>query len=409
VQWHTGREFTSEDLKWNLLRVRDPKSPSVGFRNQSNWFTTIDTPDKSSIVLKSEQPRPALFDLFEYLNIIDPVTMDGPDAKLKAVGTGPFVFTEWAQGDHILLTKNKSYWQTSRPYLDEVRVTIVKDPQAMVAQLEGGVVDLIKAPPLRDAARLGADPLYRVVTHPASAQHFQQGVNTLVPPLDNKKVRQALNYALDRKRFAESALLGTGQPIALPWLPSSPAYDAQKRNAYAFDLDKARSLLSDAGASNLSFEFLPLGDYPELSQMAQIYQNDLAKIGVTMSIKNLESAAFYDSVNGRKYQGLYSTTNTYAQVEPLTIFTTSRVFDPSSNNSGFRTDEYVKLIDQAGSEPDAAKRRQLYTSLNDLLLDESFSMILTEFRPRLLTRSTVNDVGYTLHEAFSYTNTWLSG
>jgi ABC-type transport system substrate-binding protein len=65
---------------------------------------------------------------------------------------------------------------------------------------------LIKAPPLRDAARLAANPEYKVVTHPASAQHFQQGVNTLVPPLDNKKVRQALNYALDRKRFAETAM-----------------------------------------------------------------------------------------------------------------------------------------------------------------------------------------------------------
>jgi peptide/nickel transport system substrate-binding protein len=408
VQWHTGRELTSEDVKWNLLRVRDPKSPSVGFRNQSNWFTTIETPDKNSIILKSEQPRPALFDLFEYLNIIDPVTMEGPDAKLKAVGTGPFVFSEWAQGDHILLSKNKNYWQTGRPYLDEVRVSILKDAQAMVAQLEGGAVDLIKAPPLRDAARLKADPQYRLVSHPASAQHFQQGVNTLVPPLDNKKVRQALNYALDRKRFSDTALLGTGQPIALPWLPSSPAYDAQKRSAFAFDLDKAKSLLNEAGVSNLAFEFLPLGDYPELTQMAQIYQNDLAKIGVTLSIKNLESAAFYDSVNGRKYQGLYSTPNTYAQVEPLTIFTTSRVFDPNSNNSGFRTDAYVKLIDEAGSEPDAAKRRQLYVALNDLLLDESFSMILVEFRPQLLTRSTVNDVGHTLHEAFSYTNTWLS-
>jgi peptide/nickel transport system substrate-binding protein len=408
VQWHTGREFTSEDVKWNLLRVRDPKSPSVGFRNQSNWFTTIETPDKNTLVLQSEQPRPALFDLFEYLNIIDPVTMEGPDAKLKAVGTGPFVFTEWAQGDHILLTKNKNYWQTGRPYLDEVRVGVVKDAQAMVAQLEGGAVDLIKAPPLRDTARLGSDPHYTVVTHPASAQHFQQGVNTLVPPLDNKKVRQALNYALDRKRFSETALLGTGQPIALPWLPSSPAYDAEKRNAFAFDLDKAKALLNEAGVGNLSFEFLPLGDYPELGQMAQIYQNDLAKIGVTLTIKNLDTAAFYDSVNGRKYQGLYSTPNTYAQIEPLTIFTTSRVFDPNSNNSGFRTDEYVQLIDQAGSEPDAAKRKQLYVALNNLLLDESFSMILTEFRPRLLTRSTVNDVGYTLHEAFSYTSTWLS-
>ena len=247
VQWHTGREFTSDDVKWNLLRVRDPKSPSVGFRNQSNWFTTIETPDKNSIILKSEQPRPALFDLFEYLNIIDPLTMEGPEAKLKAVGTGPFVFSEWAQGDHILLTKNRNYWQTGRPYLDglqanvrdiqaEVRVSIVKDAQAMVAQLEGGAVDLIKAPPLRDAARLKADTQYKVVTHPASAQHFQQGVNTLVPPLDNKKVRQALNYALDRKRFSDTALLGTGQPIALPWLPSSPAIMLCKRSCQAESL-----------------------------------------------------------------------------------------------------------------------------------------------------------------------------
>ena len=188
--------------------------------------------------------------------------MEGPDASQKAVGTGPFLFTEWAQGDHILLTKNPNYWQTGRPYLNEVRVSIVKDAQAMVAQLEGGALDLIKAPPLRDAARLAPSPDYKVVTHPASAQHFQQGVNTLVPPLDNKKVRQALNYALDRKRFAETALLGTGQPITLPWLPDSPAYDSQKRNAYAFDLDKARSLLSEAGVSNLAFEYLPLGDYP---------------------------------------------------------------------------------------------------------------------------------------------------
>ena len=72
------------------------------------------------------------------------------------------------------------------------------------------------------------------------------------------------------------------------------------------------------------------------------------------------------------------------------------------------TDDYVNLINQAGSEPDAAKRRQLYVALNDLFLDESFSMILVEFRPQLLTRSNVNDVGHTLHEAFSYTNTWLS-
>ena len=76
----------------------------------------------------------------------------------------------------------------------------------MVAQVEGGAVDLIKAPPLRDTARLAADPHYTVVTHPASAQHFQQGVNALVPPLDNKQVRQALDYALDRTARRDRAI-----------------------------------------------------------------------------------------------------------------------------------------------------------------------------------------------------------
>ena len=178
--------------------------------------------------------------------------------------------------------------------------------------------------------------------------------------------------------------------------------------AYQFDLDRARSLLQGAGITSLDVEILPLGDYPELTAMAQIYQADLAKIGVALTIKNVESSAFYDQVNGRKYRGLYTTPNTYAQVEPLTIFTTSRVFDPTSNNSGFSSDEYVSLIDQAGAEPDLARRKQLYSRLNDLLLDESFSMILTDFRPRLLTRAAVQDVGATLHEAFSYTSTWLA-
>ena len=82
--------------------------------------------------------------------------MEGPDAKTKAVGTGPFVFIEWVQGDHILLTKNKNYWQTGRPYLDGVRVSIVKDAQAMVAQLEAGALDLIKR--RRCATSLGSRP-----------------------------------------------------------------------------------------------------------------------------------------------------------------------------------------------------------------------------------------------------------
>jgi peptide/nickel transport system substrate-binding protein len=122
VQFHTGRELTSDDVKWNLLRVRDPKVGVAQFAAQSNWFTSIDTPDKYTNVLTSDQPRPAVFDLFEQLNMLDHETMEGPDAARKAVGTGPFTFVEWAQGDHLRFTKNNNYWRSGRPYLDSLLV-----------------------------------------------------------------------------------------------------------------------------------------------------------------------------------------------------------------------------------------------------------------------------------------------
>jgi Bacterial extracellular solute-binding proteins, family 5 Middle len=101
VQFHTGRELTSDDVKWNLLRVRDPKVGVAQLATQSAWFTSIDTPDKYTLVLKTDQPRPFMFDFFEYLNILDPVSKQGPDADSTLVGTGPFVWQEYRQGEPI--------------------------------------------------------------------------------------------------------------------------------------------------------------------------------------------------------------------------------------------------------------------------------------------------------------------
>ncbi len=82
VQYHTGREFTSDDVKYTLMRILDPKPVGDGqFTNQSKWFPSIDTPDKYTVILKSDQPRPTVFDFFEYLNIVDKETLEGPDAR----------------------------------------------------------------------------------------------------------------------------------------------------------------------------------------------------------------------------------------------------------------------------------------------------------------------------------------
>ena len=114
VTFHSGREFTSDDVKYNLLRVRDPKVGTGQLVGMSNWFT-IDTPDKDTVVLKSDVPRPTVFDMFEYFNIVDRELADGPDSKTRSGGTGPFSLIEWVAGDHISFAKNANYWQAASP------------------------------------------------------------------------------------------------------------------------------------------------------------------------------------------------------------------------------------------------------------------------------------------------------
>jgi peptide/nickel transport system substrate-binding protein len=405
VQFHTGREFTSDDVKWNFQRVQDPTVGSGQIGIQAAWFTGLDTPDKYTIVLKSDTPRPAVFDLFEFFNMLDPVTMQGPDASTKPVGTGPFTFVEWQQGDHFTAAKNKNYWQTGRPYVDQFVAHVFHDANTMMTQLEAGSLDLVKSPPIQDFARLKNDANYQALLEPPS-RFFYVGPNTLVKPLDNKLVRQALAYSLDRQRFADTLELGFGTPQAIPWPPFSPAYDASLVNAYAFDLDKAKSLLAQAGVSNLNLEIWPVSLYPELGDFAQVQQADLAQIGVTLTIKTSDLSSWVTEIVQHQYQGLYSTAWGTTQLFPSTLLA-GAAYKPDGNNQAFVSDAYTKLVNDMTAEPDAAKRKQLYAEANQMLIDEAFVWPVATVPFRIAARAAVHDIGFALHDAIVISNAWL--
>src|SRR5262249_49039666 len=358
-------------------------------------------------VLSSDQPRPLVFDMFEYFNILDKDTMEGPDSKSKAIGTGPFKLIEWVQGDHLSFAKHESYWQSGRPYVNELSVSVLKDAQAMVAQFEAGALDLIKAPPLRDMARFRGDPKYQTIIHAASGNYYLFGNNLSIPPLDNKKVRQALNYAIDRKRFIDTQMVGFGTAKSLPWLQGSLAFEQAKQDFYTFDLDRSRRLLAEASISSAEFDLNILNAFGELVEFGQIYQADLAKIGIKLNVRPLELATWVDEAVNRKYKGLYLSNSGFAQLDPSSALVNGRATDPAGNNSLFQSEQYTQLVNSAASEPDASQRKQLYSQLNDLLLDESFIMVLAGVPTRAAASARVHDVGFWLRDAFNYTNTWL--
>jgi len=410
VTFHSGREFTSDDVKWNLLRVRRPDAASGQYAAQSNWFSSIDTPDKYTLVLKSDNSRPALFDLFENLNMLDQESIDieaGPK-QTKAIGTGPFVFKEWVQGDHLTFDRNPNYWQNGKPYLDGLQAN-VRDIQSATLQLEAGALDLIRNPLVDDTARLEQDPKFAKVLHPNPGTFFEYGLDCSKPPLDNKLVRQALNYALNRERLV-SLYRGNVTVGALPWGPSSPAFDETKNKSYAFDLDKAKSLLQQAGVSGLQLDNIIIkGSYPVQETFLQVYQADLASIGVTMTPKLVDAATWLDQANNVKYTGMWASGDNYANLNPGSLFAVSPGWRVFPNNDGFNDPRWAELVASANSEVDPARQKQLFSDINDYVLDQCFTYAVSNNPVWWITTSKFHGLTPTLHQGFLWTDAYLDG
>jgi len=336
VRFHTGRELTSADIPQNIHHAADPKTGIGNLSVMSSWITDIQTPDKYTVILSTDQPRPSLFDYLQFLNISDPETYTSPDAATKVVGTGPFQFVEWVQGDHVTLRKNANYWRSGTPLVDEQQILIFKDPQAMIAQLEASAIDGAIGPPLRDAARLKDDPGYRYVANTAAGTYTVLVVNTTLPPLDRKDVRQAINYTLDRARIADTVYLGIGgAPKDLPWTPQNPAYDAGKANVYGYDIGKAQSILQQAGVSGAQFDMILPAGGAELGSIAQILQGDLAKLNITVGIHPLDTAAYNQTALSKQGWGLNIGQSLFTQLLPSTITVLSTYFQPTGPQTGF--------------------------------------------------------------------------
>jgi peptide/nickel transport system substrate-binding protein len=412
VQFHSGRELTSEDVKWNLIRVRNPAVNANQFNKQSQWFTDIDTSDKYAVVLTLDRARPSILDFFELFNIGDSATLDAPTGTDQQwIGTGPFKLADYRIGDHIYFARNQSYWRDGHPYLDEFDVSIMRDGTAAAVQMEAGALDLVFDPPAQDVTRWTTDSRFGVYVNDRSGITGIMNMNTTVPPTSNKLFRQAIHYAIDRDRYVNTVLRKRGEARSLPWTSASPAYDAAKDHHFTFDLDKAKSLIAQSGESvSAPIDFVYLTTEPPVGAgaLAQILQQDLATIGVTLNLRNIEFATLADTMNNLRYTVAYDAVFRYGEFEPSTGMTTSSQYNYEKNFAGFKDDQYSQLVTSSQLEPDASKRQALYAQLNDFLLDQCFSMPLGTNPPVIGATSKVHAVGWNAHDQLQHDELWLA-
>jgi len=367
VTFHSGRPFAADDAKWNIEYAQDPKNSA----QSGAELRTVQVRALGSATLELKLPdvMPHIFSLLTDVMIMDPQS----DITLNAAGTGPFKLDGLMPGVEMRLVRNPHYWRADRPYLDAVTIKMLPDPSSSTVNLESGAIGMTL---LRDSdvQALKAEAGTTVVVVPATGS-YEVLINTLDPPFNDKRVRQAVNLALDRKRFSESVLYGIADPTYIMWPKTSPAWDASQ-DVGEFNLDKAKQLLLDAGYPNgFETKIQASNAYPEEVQFDQIFQADLAKIGITASIEELDAPQASALLAQAKFPALLNLVYTYADVDPAMAFT-AFPFRPNGNASRFQSGEYTLLVDSARRETDAGKRLALYRQIATFVKDQAFVLPL---------------------------------
>ena len=364
-----------------------------------------------TLLIRYDVPVRSSFDVLSAAFMADPQTLDQTRDGKAFVGTGPFRFKEWVPSDHFSVVRNPDYWQPGKPYVDQVDVRIARDAQSTLVYLESGALDWMSSVPALDARRLQDDAAYQVLLNGNGSSFYYLGLDVSVPALADKRVREAFAYTVDRQRMVDTALYGFGRGASTLWPRQSLAYDAGLDQEYTYDLTKARELLTAAGWDpNTTVELSLSNAYPQTQPMAEILQQDLASIGVKVSIQKLEAAEFTPRSQKGSFGGAWIASVGFMNLSPATFFISAfPVRLP--NTSHFESPRYKELIDESYAEIDDQKLKAALREITQIMLDEAFVIPIVEPSSSStglqVTRAGVRNVAWDNSGRFIYQDVWL--
>ncbi|MGR3500776.1 ABC transporter substrate-binding protein [Pseudaestuariivita sp.] len=312
VTFHDGTTMDAEDVKFSLDRARAEDSTNA----QKALFAgiadvTVNGPTSVTVTL-SEPNGNFLFNLaWGDAVIVAPESIEG--IKQQPVGTGPFQFANWVQGDRVELNAYDGYWG-DKPALQSATFKFISDPTAAFAAMMAEDIDAFSGfPAPENLPQFDADPQFQVLIGSTEGETILS-TNNKQPPFDNVLVRRALAHAIDRQAIIDGAMFGYGTPIGTHFAPHNPAYvDLTAGSAY--DPDRARALLAEAGMGD-GFEttlHLPPPSYARRG--GEIIAAQLAEVGIEAEIINVEWAQWLETVFRGKNFGLTIVSHT----EPFDI------------------------------------------------------------------------------------------
>jgi peptide/nickel transport system substrate-binding protein len=373
AKFHDGTPCTSEDAVFCMNRVIEPDVS--GWSSLYGAIDKVEATDPKTVVITLKTPwAPFEADLALYgASIFPKAAYDAQKDQLweHPIGTGPFMFDSWEKGAQIVLKKNPNYWDEGKPYLDELDFKVLTDSNARILQFQGGDLDIATAVPFNQIEPLSQNPDYVMVSD-AVAKIVYCAFNLLRPPLDDKKLRQAINYAVDKDAIIKNILFGAGKP-ATSYLPLMPGNDPNSPG-YPYNLDKAKQLVAEsAGKDGFKFEILLSTGDPVGSQVCQLIAASLAPIGGTVTITQVEPGIATQretkDLDFDVYLGYYTTD--IIDPDELTAFAVYSKGGYKAVWTSYKNDEVDKLVEDAEKELDKDKRQEIYNKIQSIHLDDA--------------------------------------
>ncbi|MBW2619388.1 MAG: hypothetical protein JRC92_10990 [Deltaproteobacteria bacterium] len=374
VKFHNGREMTAEDVKWNYDRFMNPDVGSM-LRTRYPMLDSTEVVDKYTIRFNLNRPSASFLATFGGSTVIAailaPESIDAEGHITHPIGTGPFEFIEWRDNDYWRLKKFKDYWDEGLPYLDEIIMKPIEEEIMRHVALKTGDVDLAMMLPKDEVAKNMDNPPKGIIySMDSMAGSSMIMFNVTKKPYTDKRVRQAIAYAINKKEIEMGVSYGYGEIMNQQFIERSgwnPGIPERKQ-----DLAKAKALLAEAGYPDGFDDVMTVTNtYKVLIDAAQVIQAQLAEVGINLRLDIYDWAAWIAKATTCEYTIANCGLSQFS--DPDLIYPS--LFPEDSAFSWFMGKKYNnpevnRLFEEAGTVMDHDKRVELYRQAMTLVNDD---------------------------------------
>lgn len=386
VMWHDGKPFTARDVMYTYKTIIDPKTPTA-YSGDFKLVKEAEIIDDYTFRVKYNKPfAPALMSWGT--SILPAHLLEGRDITTSSltrrpIGTGPYIFKEWIAGDRIILSANDNYFK-GRPYIDRYVMRIIPDSATMFLELKQYGIDMMGLTPLQ-FVRQTAYPKFEKEFNKfnyLSFSYIYLGYNLKHKFFQDRKVRQAISYAINKQEIIEGILLNQGIEATGPFKPDMWSYNGNVRK-YEYNVEKALSLLEEAGfkkgdgglleKDGVPFEFVVLvnqGNTVRI-QCAELIQKRLSEIGIRMKIRVIEWASFINEfIDKKNFEAVLLGWTIPRDPDIFDIWHSSKQGIKELNFISFENKEVDELLIKARHTLDMEKRQKYYFRIQEILAEE---------------------------------------